>query len=65
MGLLVGVVMGCMDGDEFVRIVEDCALHHAGWVRVMEKSVGWWKHVGGLMSEWLCVCLWGVIWLHY
>ena len=36
---LVGVVMGCMDGDEFVGIVEDCVLHHAGWVRIIEESI--------------------------
>ena len=33
---LVGAVMGSMDGDEFVGNDEDCALHHARWVRVVK-----------------------------
>ena len=40
-----------MDGDEFVGIVEDCALHQAGWVRVVKKSVKRVIWEGESMSE--------------
>ena len=43
--------MSCMNGDEIIGVVENCAFHFAGWIRVVEEFVQWviWK--GGSMTE--------------
>ena len=36
---IVGVMVGGLDGNDIVGVVEDGFFHHAGWCRVMEQSI--------------------------
>ena len=44
-------MMGAMNCDEIVRVIEDGVFHEARWSRVMEQSVKWVVWVRRVMSE--------------